>query len=134
MTTKPNLPPRNCWLDDEPELCPSPCVFDDPSEVISDCVYAQKIKCKTDCRHYRITDGLSEAFTIVQERLDELAGDQELTIYRWPDGKWTIEHTNPSSHVQLGEVSGEYTSNGLTLERAVCNLAAQLPTSQTEAP
>ena len=81
--------------------------------------------------------GLSEAFAIVQEQLDQLTGDQELMIYRWPDGKWTIEHTNTSPHVQLGEVSGEYTSNGLTLERAVCNLAALLPennTSQTEAP
>ena len=46
-------PPKNCWLDDEPDLCPSPCVFDDPSEVISNCVYAQQVKCKTDCRYYR---------------------------------------------------------------------------------
>jgi hypothetical protein len=46
-------PPKNCWLDDEPDLCPSPCVFDDPSEVISNCVYAQLVKCKTDCSYYR---------------------------------------------------------------------------------
>ena len=46
-------PPKNCWLDDEPDFCPSPCVFDDPSEVISNCVYAQQVKCKTDCGYYR---------------------------------------------------------------------------------
>ena len=46
-------PPKNCWLDDEPDLCPSPCVFDDPSEVISNCTYAQTVKCKTDCQYYR---------------------------------------------------------------------------------
>jgi hypothetical protein len=46
-------PPKNCWLDDEPDLCPSHCVFDDPSEVISNCTYAWKIKCKTDCKYYR---------------------------------------------------------------------------------
>jgi hypothetical protein len=47
-------PPKNCWLDDEPDLCPSPCVFDDPSEVISNCTFAQTIKCKTDCQYYRV--------------------------------------------------------------------------------
>ena len=46
-------PPKNCWLDDEPDLCPSPCVFDDPSEVIRNCTYAQIVKCKTDCQYYR---------------------------------------------------------------------------------
>jgi hypothetical protein len=52
LATPPG-PPKNCWLDDEPDLCPSPCVFDDPSEVISNCTYAQSIKCKTDCQYYR---------------------------------------------------------------------------------
>jgi len=47
------LVPLNCWLDDEPELCPGPCVFDDPSEVIHNCTYAQRVKCKTDCQYYR---------------------------------------------------------------------------------
>jgi hypothetical protein len=50
----PSGPPKNCWLDDEPDLCPSPCVFEDPSEVISNCTYAYKIKCKTDCQYYRV--------------------------------------------------------------------------------
>jgi len=50
----PSGPPKNCWLDDEPDLCPSHCVFDDPSEVISNCTYAQSIKCKTDCQYYRV--------------------------------------------------------------------------------
>jgi hypothetical protein len=53
---EPEGPPKNCWLDDEPELCPSPCVFDDPSEVVSNCVYAQQVKCKTECKYYRITE------------------------------------------------------------------------------
>jgi hypothetical protein len=51
LATPPG-PPKNCWLDDEPDLCPSHCVFDDPSEVISDCMYARTIKCKTDCKYY----------------------------------------------------------------------------------
>jgi len=55
--------PKNCWLDDEPYLCPSPCVFDDPSEVISDCTYAQTVKCKTDCMHYRVATPPPEAPT-----------------------------------------------------------------------
>ena len=46
-------PPKNCWLDDEDDLCPSPCVFDDPSEVISNCIFAETVKCKTDCKYYR---------------------------------------------------------------------------------
>jgi hypothetical protein len=53
LATPPG-PPKNCWLDDEPDLCPSHCVFDDPSEVISNCTYAQTIKCKTDCQYYRV--------------------------------------------------------------------------------
>jgi hypothetical protein len=47
-------PPKNCWLDDEDDLCPSPCVFDDPSEVISNCIFAETVKCKTDCKYYRV--------------------------------------------------------------------------------
>jgi hypothetical protein len=47
-------PPKNCWLDDEPDLCPSHCVFDNPLEVISNCYYAKRIKCKTDCQYYRV--------------------------------------------------------------------------------
>jgi len=49
--------PKNCWLDDEPYLCPSPCVFDDPSEYVSNCMFAKKLeadsKPKTDCKYYR---------------------------------------------------------------------------------
>ena len=56
---KPEGPPKNCWLDDEPDLCPSPCVFDDPSEVISNCVEArylsEKGKPKEACKYYRTT-------------------------------------------------------------------------------
>ena len=71
----------------------------------------------------------TNAFAIVQQRLEQLAGDQELMIYRWPLREdWGIEHTNPSSSVQLGEVSGEYGCTGRTLEEAVCKLAELLPT------
>jgi len=52
---EPQWPPKNCWLDDEPDLCPSHCVFDDPSEVINDCLFAREVKCKTDCKYYRTT-------------------------------------------------------------------------------
>ena len=71
-----------------------------------------------------------DAFAIVQMRLDDLAGDQELMLYRWPNGEWSIDHTNPTSSVQLGEVSGEYGSTGRTLEEAVCKLAELLPTPE----
>jgi len=51
--------PLNCWLDDE-YPCPSACVFDDPDDPISNCVYAVQLeaeqKPKTCCRHYRDAD------------------------------------------------------------------------------
>jgi len=72
------------------------------------------------------TDEEPDAFAIVQMRLDDLAGDQELMIYRWPNGEWSIDHTNPASSVQLGEVSGVYGSTGRILEDVVFALAAQL--------
>jgi hypothetical protein len=53
---EPKNLPKNCWLDDEPDIWPSPCVFEDPEEVISNCAYASVLhsegKCKTDCQHY----------------------------------------------------------------------------------
>jgi hypothetical protein len=56
---EPQGPPKNCWLDDEPYLCPSPCVFDDPSEVIDNCLEArhlsEKNKPKEACKYYRTT-------------------------------------------------------------------------------
>ena len=76
------------------------------------------------------TDEEPDAFAIVQMRLADLAGDQELMLYRWPDGGWSIDHTNPSSSVWLGEVSGEYGSTGRTIEEAVCKLAELLPTPE----
>ena len=54
MTQPTPEPPKNCWLDDEPDLFPSPCVFDDPDEVIDNCTYARIVKCKTDCKYYRV--------------------------------------------------------------------------------
>ena len=54
LATPPPEPPKNCWLDDEPDLLPSPCVFDDPDEVINNCTYARTVKCKTDCKYYRV--------------------------------------------------------------------------------
>jgi len=74
-----------------------------------------------------------DAFAIVQMRLDDLAGDQELMIYRWPNGEWSIDHTlkNPASSAQLGEVSGVYGSTGRILKDVVLALAAQLSASNT---
>jgi len=77
------------------------------------------------------TDEESDAFAVVQMRLDDLAGDQELMIYRWPDGEWSIDHTNPTSSVQLGEVNGVYGSTGRILEDVVFALAAQLSANNT---
>ena len=73
---------------------------------------------------------IAEAFTIVQQLLAQLAGNEELMLYRWPYGDWHIHHTNPSSSVQLGEVSGEYGCTGRTLEEAVRTLAMLLPTPE----
>jgi hypothetical protein len=51
--------PKNCQLDEEPGLCPSPCVFDDPEECINNCLYACNLqasgKPKTDCKYYRLS-------------------------------------------------------------------------------
>ena len=72
-------PPKNCWLDDEDDLCPSPCVFDDPSEVISNCAFAETVKCKTNCKYYRVVapspepptdDELSDLWTIYDGIVD----------------------------------------------------------------
>ena len=56
---EPHGPAKNCWLDDEPDLCPSSCVFDDPQETIDNCTYARQLhiegKCKTDCQYYQPT-------------------------------------------------------------------------------
>ena len=54
--TKPQIA-KNCWLDDELNQYPSPCVFDDPMEQISNCVHAQKLQAigetKMYCKYYR---------------------------------------------------------------------------------
>ena len=54
---EPEILPKNCWLDDEPDIWPSPCVFEDPEEAVSNCAHASVLhsegKCKTDCQHYR---------------------------------------------------------------------------------
>jgi hypothetical protein len=79
------------------------------------------------------TDEESDAFAIVQKRLEQLAGDQQLMIYRWPEAReWDIHHTNPSTSVQLGEVDGKYGCIGRTLEEAVCGLAEQLLSDAVE--
>lgn len=75
---------------------------------------------------------LANAFAIVQKRLEQLAGDQQLMIYRWPEaGEWDIHHTNPTSSVQLGEVSGVYGATGSTLDEVVRKLAALLSANNT---
>lgn len=61
--------PCNCWLmdierrHDEPP-CPSPCVFDDPSERVDDCSDAMMLRdagnSKTDCVHYRAAVSAAE--------------------------------------------------------------------------
>jgi hypothetical protein len=80
-----------------------------------------------------VADGQEpDAFAIVQMRLDDLAGDQELMIYRYPNGDWSIDHTNPESSVQLGETSGVYNSTGRILEDVVFALAAQLSANNTK--
>jgi hypothetical protein len=67
-----------CWLDDEPELCPSRCVFDDPSERISDCTYARCLheegKDKAACKYYRAAvETQPEPVEPTQQELEDLA-------------------------------------------------------------
>ena len=73
----------------------------------------------------------NDALMIVQRHLAELAGDEELMIYRWPDGSWEIHLGNPSPHVMLGEISGNRSADGATLQEAVEKLAAELEGQQS---
>lgn len=85
----------------------------------------------TEERLHRARAALTEPdldpFDVVQRHLDNLAGDEEMVIYRWSDGCWSIDHTNPSNSVKLGESNGEYESGGSSLKEAVINLEAILP-------
>ena len=82
---EPQGPPKNCWLDDEPGLCPSPCVFDDPSEVIDSCVEARCLslegKPKEACKYYRTT-----AQPAPQGPTDEELHQLWLDLYAFHDG------------------------------------------------
>jgi hypothetical protein len=80
LANTPPGPPKNCWLDDEPDLCPSLCVFDNPFEVISNCDYAETVKCKTDCKYYRVVAPPPEPPT--DEKLRQLW----LDLYAFYDG------------------------------------------------
>ena len=74
-------------------------------------------------------------FDVVQQRLAELAGDQQLMVYYWPnsyDGlKWEINCGNPSKFVMLGEVSGRYRTSGKTLQEAFDKLVALIADNAT---
>jgi hypothetical protein len=87
---EPQGPPKNCWLDDEPGLCPSPCVFDDPSEVIDSCVEARCLslegKPKEACKYYRTTaqpetQGLTDD-EIEQEAVANADTDDEYRAFK----------------------------------------------------
>lgn len=50
---------HHCWIDEDlNEKLPMPCVFDDPSWPIEDCLIAQRLnevgEDKTECPHYRL--------------------------------------------------------------------------------
>jgi hypothetical protein len=53
--------PKYCWLDDEPGIKPTPCVFDDPNEVRENCCYAMKIDSKWDCAYYGVQERAAQA-------------------------------------------------------------------------
>jgi len=78
MTVKPIEIPKNCWLDDEPDICPSPCVFDDPEEFIGNCCLAVKLHAgglkKTDCQHYKVPPKAD----VEHQAIDSLPTDEEL--------------------------------------------------------
>jgi hypothetical protein len=76
---EPQGPLKNCWLDDEPTVYPSPCVFDDPSEMIENCIYAQKVKNKTDCKYYRTTQ---------QPELQEPTDEDLYVLFDWLKDEW----------------------------------------------
>jgi len=52
---------KNCWLDDEPGIKPTPCVFDDPNEIRENCCYAMQSNSKWDCAYYGVQDKAAQA-------------------------------------------------------------------------
>lgn len=69
--------PRNCWLDIESDLHPSPCVFDEPSDCILNCDCAWELvskgQCKTDCIHYREISQTTATFALTDQDILKLA-------------------------------------------------------------
>lgn len=54
--------------------------------------------------------------------------NEECMIYYWDDSKkWSVEISNPSMSVCLGEVSGLYASEGPCLTRAINNAIKKIP-------
>jgi hypothetical protein len=97
--------PKNCQLDDEPGLYPSPCVFDDPEECIDNCVYACKLqasgKPKTDCKYYSLSLAQPEQPVAVSERLPGPEDcDAEGRCWWYGEGGdmvgWTLDAEGPS--------------------------------------
>ena len=74
-------------------------------------------------------------FDVVQQRLAELAGDQQLMVYYWPNSddslEWEISCGNPSKYVMIGEVAGKYSASGKTLQEAVDKLEALIADNAT---
>jgi hypothetical protein len=118
MMSELNIP-RNCWLDDEPEFCPSPCVFDDPSEDTDNCVYARKILLegtnKFVCRYYRVpeneqpseNDDLRERVKDLEEKVQSLVN--ELKDLLPPDPR---DYVGEGSTASLTGIQNLYTLSG----------------------
>ena len=86
----------HCYLDDD-GLCPSPCVFDDPTEQISDCTYAQGLQRdgepKTSCPYYRTTPTpQTPPQGLTDERLLELAAGEIDPYDRIEPGEYEAEN------------------------------------------
>jgi hypothetical protein len=116
---EPQGPPKNCWLDDEPYLCPSPCVFDDPSEVIDNCVEArylsEKNKPKEACKYYRTTaqpEPQGPTDEELWELYDEIGGAPEDSAWcanyaRAVLARWGRPAIEPVPGVEGGELDGK---------------------------
>ena len=63
---------------------------------------------------------------IIEEIVMAKKGNKELALFFYPDGEWVFDLGNPAHSVQLGEVSGEITTEGETLREVVCKMAAKI--------
>lgn len=67
-------------------------------------------------------------FDLIQAAIPDFAPNREMAIFFDPASKspWQVEVINDCMFVMLGEVSGEVTAHGVTMEEAVLDAVSQL--------